>query len=319
MSKLLDWVKNNKLTAFLGVIVIYFLFRSFLGTLFSRSLQLTQNISPSFEGYGGTLSSPSLGEELAAKSSSSVLPRVREYSPTTDITDRLVVSETNLSLLVKDVRNSVDTMLEYVKNQGGYMVSSNLTQPEEAPFGTLVVRVPSDKLHQVMEHFRSLAIKVSSEYIQGFDVTDEYEDIESRLSTLEKTKARFEQIMDTAVKIDDILRVQKEIISLQSQIDSLKGRQLYLEQTAKLARVTVYLATDEISLPYTPSETFRPTVIIKLAWRSLVKNLRKLATMLIWIVVYALIWVPVLALVILLKRRFTKRVIVQSKDIQKKE
>ena len=158
------------------------------------------------------------------------------------------------------------------------MVSSSLTQPEEAPYAVVVVRIPSNNFRSILDNFRQMAIKVTSENITGRDVTDEYVDIEARLTTLEKTKARFEEIMDQAVKIDDILRVQREIISLQSQIDNLKGRQQMLEQTAALSRITIYLSTDEIALPYTPSDTFRPTVIIKQAIRSLILNLLKIST-----------------------------------------
>src|SRR3972149_11088141 len=101
------------------------------------------------------------------------------------------------------------------------MVRSSLSQPEEAPYATIVLRVPSSKLREILAYFRSLAIKVASEDIQGYDVTDEYVDIAARLETLQKTKVRFEEIMDQAFKIEDILRVQQEIINLQSQIDSL--------------------------------------------------------------------------------------------------
>ena len=99
-------------------------------------------------------------------------------------------------------------------------------------------------------------------------------------------------MLDRATKVQDILSVQRELIRLQDQIDTLKGRQKYLEQTAKLAKITVYLSTDEYALPYAPSETFRPAVIFKLAVRSLVRTLRSVAQALIWIGVYAIVWVP---------------------------
>jgi hypothetical protein len=308
MRKIIDWIKTNKLTAILLLVVVYFVYRNFFGISLLGSI--SQKAAPSY--YGGA--SPDIAYEMAAPRGisapglGSIVPPIpSSEAPPTETADRLVVRETNLSLLVDDVRVSSDEIINYTEEQGGYMVSSTLTQPEEAPYGTIVVRVPSDKLRETMDYFRSLSIKVSSEYITGRDVTDEYEDIGARLATLEKTKAKFEEIMDRAVKIDDILRIQRELISLQSQIDRLKGRQLYLEQTAKLARVTIHLSTDEIALPYTPSETFRPKIIAKLAWRSLVKNLRKIATSIIWVAVYAVIWAPVLVLILVVKRWWARR------------
>ena len=215
--------------------------------------------------------------------------------------------------MVKDIRQTTNEILNYVEKQDGYMVSTTLTQPEEAPFATIVVRIPTEKLRESLDFFRQRAIKVSSEFISGWDVTDEYVDLEAQLATLQETKSRFEEIMDQAFKIDDILQVQREIINLQTQIDSLKGRQQYLEGTAKFSKVTLNLSTDELSLPYAPSDTFRPKVIFKLAVRSLVLNLRKIASAAIWLVVYSVVWLPVLLVVIIFKRWNDKKHLKQEK------
>lgn len=129
-------------------------------------------------------------------------------------------------------------------------------------------------------------------------MTDQYMDIEARLKTLEKTKTKFEEIMDKATKVPDILQVQREIISLQSQIDSLKGQQEYLKNSAKSAKLTIHLSTDEWSLPYAPEDSsFRPNVIFKQAIRSLVQTIRGLVAKLIWVGVYSIIWVPIVIVI----------------------
>ncbi len=219
----------------------------------------------------------------------------------------MVVEESNLSLVVDNVRQKVDQVLDYTNQSGGYMISSSLSQPEEAPFATLVVRLPREKLRPALDFLRILSIKVTSENLIGQDVTDQYFDIEERLSTLYKTKAKFEEILNQASKIDDILRVQREIISLQSQIDSLKGQQEYLKKTAENARLTVYLSTDEWSLPYAPEEPgFRPKVIFKQAVRSLVRNIRALGKLSIWVLVYGLIWLPLLIVIKVIRNKRIK-------------
>ena len=125
----------------------------------------------------------------------------------------------------------------------------------------------------------------------------------SRPSTLEKTKAKFEEILEAATEIQDILQVQREIINLQAEIDAVIGQQKYLEQSAKLARLTVYLSTDELALPYAPSETWRPVVIFRQAVRSLIYQMRKIGTALIWLAVYSVIWIPALLLIYYFKKR----------------
>jgi hypothetical protein len=197
--------------------------------------------------------------------------------------------------------------VNYAEKSGGFMVTSSFNRPEESPFATVTVRVPSDKFKETLEYFRSLSIKVTNETLYGQDVTEQYTDIEARIATLEKTKVKFEEILNTATRIQDILQVQREIISLQTQIDSYVGQRIALEENVAYTKITVYLSTDELALPYTPDKAFRPNVIFKLAVRSLVGSLRGIAEKLIWVGVYSVIWIPVLLIYIGLKRWKDKR------------
>lgn len=301
MSIIINWIKANKLTFVLLLIVGYFVFNKFFS---SASYQMVTR-------YGGV----DMGSEIAMKSApamgiggmpigrSDYIPPIQEAPPTTDVANRLVISESYLSLLVQSVVDAQNQIIQTAESLGGYMVNSNLNNPQDAPTATISVRVPSAKLREALEVYRGLAVKVVSENLTGQDVTDQFVDNKARLETLEKTKAKFEEIFDQAVKIEDILTVQREIINLQAEIDSVKGQQNYLEKNAQMARLTVYLSTDEFALPYAPSESWRPEVIFKQAVRSLVAQVRKVGTAFIWLAVYSVIWIPVLVLFFYLKRR----------------
>ena len=109
--------------------------------------------------------------------------------------------------------------------------------------------------------------------------------------------------MDKATRIEDLLNVQQQLVSLQQQIDSVKGQQKYYEQSAKLSLVNVYLSTDELALPYAPTNEWRPTVVFKEAVRSLIAHFRSLGSLLIWGVVYLPILIPVGLIIWYLKKR----------------
>jgi len=290
---MMGWVKRNKLASVLILVVLFFLYKLYFPP---RLLYQTGLLGiPTFSESADMMSLKSISEPGRGG-----LP-VSEAPPTTT-TDRLVVQESNLSLVVKNVQQSVDNIIDKAKSLGGYMVSSSLSQPEEAPFATIVLRVPAKDLKAALEYFREQSVKVSSENLWGKDVTDEYTDIDARLETLNKTKAKFEEIMTRASQIQDVLQVQRELINLQVQIDSLKGRQLYLEKTAELAKITLYLSTDEFALPYAPATPFRPAVIFKYAVRSLVGTLRAIVKALIWMGVYSIVWLPILLLIYFVRK-----------------
>ena len=202
------------------------------------------------------------------------------------------------------MRNKI---LGFTQTNGGYMVNANVNNPQDAPTAQVTIRIPSAKLNEALNFFHGLAIKVVSENLNGTDVTDQYVDIDKHIAILESTKVRYEQILQQAQEISDITNLTQQIIQTQNQIDSYKGQQDSLAKNAELAKVTIYLSTDEIALPYAPSETFRPEVIFKLAVRSLIANLRGLAAIAIWIIVYGVIWIPLLIVNVFVYRKFLRK------------
>jgi len=304
---LLNWIKQNKLASILLAVVLLWVFKNLL--VFFFGIRMFNMVIPSSGGYN-TKFSENASDSIAMQAPSggvatrlSVPPIDRyEAAPAPEQSQRMVIQSSNLSLLVKDVSKAVQEIREVTESAGGYMVESNVTRPEEGGNGTITVRVPEGKLNENLRAFKSMAVKVVSENLKGRDVTDQYVDNQTRLEILERNKARFEEIMENAVEIDEIMRVQREIFSLQSQIDSLKGQQNYLEKNAQMVKVSIFLSTDEVSLPYAPTNAWRPEVIFKQAVRSVVRFAQGLGSFAIWVGVYAVIWVPILLLIILVRK-----------------
>lgn len=282
---MINFIKKNwKYIAL--ILIILFLFGRKANTSTKNSLTVSKPLPVS----GGI-----------AEGSAALVP-LREAAPV-DTQDRLVIRDTSLSLVVKDVSKSIADIESKAKDFGGFLVNSYLSRPEEGGNGNIVIRVPEAKRAEALEVFRKMAVKVVSESIYGNDVTDEYVDLQSRLEVLSQTKIKFQEIMNRATAIADLLNIQRELINLQSQIDSVKGQQKYYEQSAKLSKITVYLSTDELSLPYAPTGTWRPAVIFKQATRSFVEDLRDIGTVIIWIFVYSPIIIPVVILIFYLRKR----------------
>lgn len=298
IMKLIEWVKTHKLSLLLIVIILFMLSKSFVGigvdqfasrSMSSTSLNKSLLAAPEPAGVGGS--------EITVQDN---------FTPNV-ATNRKVIENSYMSLLVKDVTDVRKKIINFAQTNGGYMVNSEISNPQDAPQATVIVRIPSKNLETILDSFRKLAVKVVTESLQGTDVTDQFTDIEKNIALYEKSKAKFEDLLARAQEISDITNLTQQIINYQSQIDSLKGQSDYLAKSAELAKITIYLSTDEIALPYAPNETFRPSVIFKLAVRSLVSNLRSLATALIWIVVYGVVVVPLFFIVRFAYRKLFKK------------
>ena len=288
-----------------GLIVIYsflIIVQNFFGYS-NTSLRVSENSGYSRVNSQSGISAPTSSINNSKSDLAYMLPEYDEYAPVTG-SNRMVVTDSTMSLAVKEVPTAVEQVIAITQQADGYMVSRKINRPQESPFATVILRVPSSQIDQILTQFRAVAIDVVSEEINGRDVTDEYFDIQTRLTTLQKTKTIFEGLLDQATNFDQILRAKQEILQIQNEIDSLLGRQNLLEETARLARVTLYISSDELSLPYAPGENWRPELTIKLAVRSPIPPLRDLADILIWLVIYGVIWIPIsLIIFIFFKRR----------------
>jgi len=282
ISIFFNWIKKNKLTTILFVVIIFLIVKNKITPYHPiTSKQFDYYPAPQKLQIGG-------GGPTQDFYSTESMPAVTNWQ------DRLVIKESYLSLVVKDVIQAQKQIIEKAQKLGGFMVQSYIDNPNEAASATITIRLPAKKLEKALDDFKKLAVKVVSENLSGTDVTEEYTDIESRLKTLYKTKAKFEEMMEKTTKVPEILEVQRELINLQQQIDTLVGQKKYLEKSAQLSKITIYLSTDELSLPYAPSDSWRPEVVFKEAVRSLVLTLRKIATVLIWSIVYLPILIPII-------------------------
>lgn len=219
--------------------------------------------------------------------------------------NRLIIQDTSLSLQVDNVEEKISKIKNKTTELGGFLINSNLSKPDGIGSGAISVRIPEGKLSEALSEFKKMAIKVVSENINGTDVTDQYTDLQAQLDVLLKTKGKFEEILDKAFNVSDLMNVQQQLISLQQQIDSVKGQQKYFEQSSKLSKITIYLSTDDLALPYAPTNEWRPNVVFKEAVRSLLLTVRSVGNLLIWVVVYSPIIALGLGIYWLWKRRET--------------
>lgn len=220
--------------------------------------------------------------------------------PSTD--QRIVIMNASISVIVKDPAIAMDSITKMANEMGGFIVNSNLykTYTEdgvEVPEATITVRVPSEKLNIAMDQIKGLVEDsqkdIRSENIQGSDVTREYTDLQSRLKNLENTETRLLEIMDSAVKTQDVLAVHNELTQVGEQIEVIKGQIKYYDEASALSAIDVNIVAQESIEPLTVGG-WEPKGIAQDALQSLVDALKSIATAAIWIVLFV---IPVLIII----------------------
>ncbi len=214
---------------------------------------------------------------------------------------RLVIKNANLELVVQDPPAVMDDITVMAEGMGGYVVSANLYQTMleggiKVPRASITIRVPAEKLNdalrQIKAHSDQLPLR---EDVSSQDVTSEYTDLNSRLRNLEAAEAQLQKIMEEAYKTEDVLRVYNQLTSVRQEIEVIKGRMQYLEQSAALSSISVELIADAAVQPVTIGG-WEPTGVAKDAVRALISTYQNIIEIIIWLVVYL---IPVGAIVLL--------------------
>lgn len=204
------------------------------------------------------------------------------------VSERLVIKTGRLSLLVSDVRRSVEEITKVAEDEAGFVLSADVRRirPEsERLSGLVTIKVPSEKFNQIFSRIKDLGLKVASENVSGQDVTEEYTDLQSRWRNLEAAETQLLVLMKQAGKVTEILEVQKELVRTREEIERTKGRIEFLEKSSQMATITVNLATEEEELPVV-EEGWRPRKVARAALRTLIRFWQGIGNGIIWVAVF---------------------------------
>ena len=232
-------------------------------------------------------SSMPVAADVAATGTAAVAQR----TPAAPAMPRVIIRNAQLTLVVADAAPVVDKLAALANAAGGYVSDSKQWRESEQLRATITLRVPAQRLDQVLTTARQLARRVESENVDANDVTQEYVDLESQVRNLEATETEMRALMTDVrqrmKKAEDILEIYNHLTELRGQIEQARGRMRYLSQLSALATVKIELVPDAIAKPVVAAG-WQPFVIVRDASRSLVATLQALATVVIWLAIYVL-------------------------------
>jgi len=295
-----------KIFGIIGIISLVFLA---VLILFFVGSSAKKSISPSYRGGEIGFYSPSSAKSYLplAETSSKTSTQEPSFQALAETPSRMIIKTGWLNLVVKDVLDTAKKITKFAEDNGGWVVSSNISEYEKVPSGSITVRVPAEKFDQAKEYFRSLAVRVTNESVQSQDITEEYVDLQSRLRNLEAAENRLLDLMKMTGKVSEILEVHRELTNIREQIEQIKGKMQYLEESAKMSSITVNLALSEELLPVPPAEKWRPKYVLMQTLKSVMNFWKGFSYFLIRLTVWAQVWVPALIIIWFAGKALKKR------------
>ena len=109
---------------------------------------------------------------------------------------------------------------------------------------SVTVKIAPSKFDSFMESISTLGeIKSIDSSVE--DVTEQYTDIQTRISNLEKELERLNALYDEADNVEEILMIEREVTRVQTQLEIYQRQALDLERRSAQSTITVYLVEEK--------------------------------------------------------------------------
>lgn len=216
--------------------------------------------------------------------------------------ERMIVRTGQMSLVVEDIIKARDGIAQLAITLDGYVVSSQIYGQDQDMRGSISIRVPDDKFDSTLSELRNMAVRVTSESTNSQDITEEYIDLTSRLKNAEATEAQYLELLQKATDVQDILSIYERLSQIRNEIEQIKGRMQYLEQTSSMSLISVNLSPVASGKPLVRSG-WNLIETLKSALRGIVVFGQWLVTVVIWLVIFSPLWGTVIGIIYWRKHR----------------
>ena len=155
--------------------------------------------------------------------------------------EQKVTYQANVEMRVSRFDQVRGQLEKEARKRNGYIVNESESRDNRALRGTIVFRIPQERLSDFLSALEKWAVEMPSKQIQGTDVTEEYVDLKSRLRAKQAVEKRLLELMKQAEKPEDLLNITNHLSRVQEEIERIKGRMRYLDDRINYATVTVNL------------------------------------------------------------------------------
>lgn len=158
--------------------------------------------------------------------------------------ERKLIKRGNVNIEVQNLKNAEESVEKWCKDFGGYIESFS----ENTNSANFNLRIPSVKFDEALNSVGEFG-SIKSKNISTQDVSEQFYDLQSRLSTKKIMQERLQKYLTQAKDVKDMLQIEKELNNTISEIESMEGRMKRLSGQIEYSSVNIFL-----ELPYRTSD-----------------------------------------------------------------
>jgi hypothetical protein len=220
-------------------------------------------------------------------------------APNKGIPTVIVNSDRNLILTAKVDMRSKDPWAtsaaaqKIASNLGGDVLGLTESGSGDNRSASLTIRVPSARFGDAIEQLKQLDGEVASSGVSAQDVTDQFIDLQARLTAKQAEEQRYLAILGRANTIDEILKVDASLANVRTQVEQLTAQINSIKQRTTFSTISMSISTLSALPGDTIPKAWDPAKTVGRALAALGAMMQVFADAVIWLVVFG--WLPLVA------------------------
>jgi hypothetical protein len=220
-------------------------------------------------------------------------------APNKDVPTVVVSGDRNLILTAKiDMRSkdpwaTSDRAQAIASGLGGDVLNLSQSGTSDTRSASLTIRVPSSRFGDALQQLKSLEGEVQTSGVSAQDVTDQFVDLQARLTAKQAEEQRYLAILTRANTIDEILKVDASLGNVRTQIEQLTAQINSIKQRTDFSTISMSISTLSALPGDATGKVWDPAKTVGRALAALGAMLQVFADAVIWLVVFG--WLPLLA------------------------
>ena len=255
----------------------------------------TQAASPSASRGGSEVGAPAPATvDSAAGFTGTAATAPDKGIPTVVVSgDRNLILTAKIDMRSKDPWATSDRAQAIASGLGGDVLNLSQSGSADTRSASLTIRVPSSRFGDALQQLKSLEGEVQTSGVSAQDVTDQFIDLQARLTAKQAEEQRYIAILNRANTIDEILKVDASLGSVRTQIEQLTAQINSIKQRTDFSTISMSISTLSALPGDTTSKVWDPSKTVGRALAALGAMMQVFADVVIWLVVFG--WLPLLA------------------------
>jgi Domain of unknown function (DUF4349) len=208
---------------------------------------------------------------------------------------RNLILTANVSMKTQDPWATADKARAIANGLGGDILAMSQTGQGENRSALITVRVPSDRFDEALRQLKLLDGEVVTSNVDAKDVTDQFTDLQARLTAKQAEEQRYLQLFPQAKTVDETLKIDAALGNVRVQIEQLQGQLNLIKNRTEFSTITMSISPI-VTVPAATGGTWDPAVTFAKAIAALSVFFKFAADLAIWLLVFG--WIPLIGLVI---------------------